>query len=179
MSTMQITTFDFTSFSDITIYVNFTALQSIPVAINTLTNMFAAAYGLNTTVKLTSQPMIAAVDAGYDYAAFAGVMFIGFAVLMPPIGVSMELVEDRETRAKNQLRVNGFGFGLYFSAVFTVEMCIMFALLGVLGSVQKSLLHFYLAFLLMCFNVVICPNYLLYIKKNVEFQLNLYFDNIF
>ena len=98
INTMQITTFDFTSFADITIYVNFTALQSIPVAINTLTNMFAASYGFNTTVRLTSQPLIAAVDTGYDYAAFAGVMFVGFAVLFPPIGVSMEHVEDRETR---------------------------------------------------------------------------------
>ena len=35
-------------------------------------------------------------------------------------------------RAKNQLRVNGFGFGLYFSTVFTVELLIMVALLGVL-----------------------------------------------
>ena len=55
INTMQITTFDFASFTDITIYVNFTALQSIPVAINTLTNMFATSYGLNTSVKLTSQ----------------------------------------------------------------------------------------------------------------------------
>ena len=55
INTMQITTFDFASFTDITVYVNFTALQAIPVAINTLTNMFAASYGLNTTVKLTSQ----------------------------------------------------------------------------------------------------------------------------
>ena len=35
-------------------------------------------------------------------------------------------------RAKNQLRVNGFGFGLYFSTVFIVEFLIMVALLGVL-----------------------------------------------
>ena len=51
----QITMFDFRSLTDITAYVNFTALQSIPVAINTLTNMFATSYGLNTSVKLTSQ----------------------------------------------------------------------------------------------------------------------------
>ena len=98
MNTMQITTFDFASFTDITVYVNFTALQAIPVAINTLTNMFAASYGLDTTVRLTSQPLIAAVDTGYDYGAFAGVLFVGFAVLTPAVGVSFELVEDRETR---------------------------------------------------------------------------------
>ena len=51
----QITTFNFSTFTNIIAYVNFTAVQSIPVAINTLTNMFAASYGLNTTVKLTSQ----------------------------------------------------------------------------------------------------------------------------
>ena len=80
-------------------YVNFTALQAIPVAINTLTNMFAASYGLDATaVRLTSQPLIAAVDTGYDYGAFAGVMLVGFAVLTPAVGVSFELVEDRETR---------------------------------------------------------------------------------
>ena len=35
-------------------------------------------------------------------------------------------------RAKNQLRVNGVSFGLYFSTVFTVELLIMVAQLGFL-----------------------------------------------
>ncbi len=144
LASQQMAVVDFKSKNDMTILFNFTALQSIPVSINSLTNMYAAAYGLGGNVSVVSQPLAAEALSGFDYAAFAGVMFIGFTYLMLPMGLAMELVEDRELKCKNQLRVNGFGFGLYFSVHFVlmaVLMLIMILILLVLTFVSDHKLR--------------------------------------
>jgi hypothetical protein len=87
-------------FSDI--LFNFTALQSIPVSINSLSNMYATSYGLNY-ITVTSQPLKAKTPPTYDYASFAGAMFVGFCYLMMPIGLAMELIEDREVQSGRNL----------------------------------------------------------------------------
>ena len=47
-------------------------------------------------------------------------MFVGFTYCLIPIGMALELIEDREIRARNQLRVNGLSFGIYYGSFFFV-----------------------------------------------------------
>lgn len=38
------------------------------------------------------------VTAGFDGSVFGGALFIGFTYMFIPIGMAMELIEDREVR---------------------------------------------------------------------------------
>ena len=75
---------------------------------------------------------------GFDGGAFAGAMFIGFTYVMMPLGMGLELIEDREIRAKNQLRVNGLTFGLYFGSFFFVLGGMMLIAFGVLLALVQA-----------------------------------------
>ena len=91
-------------------------------------------------------------------------MFLGFVYVIAPLSGAMEMVEDREVcvcvlvgtrplfeshitqeiclqiRARNQLRVNGFSFGLYYASFFTVNGIMMLAMYGaLLGIVQVTI----------------------------------------
>ena len=85
----------------------------------------------------------------FDFSTFGGSMFIGFIYMFTPLMFAMELIEDREVisyfgqwsvsdlmnnaplkiRAKNQLRVNGLSFGIYYGSFFTVLCGMMFYVL--------------------------------------------------
>ena len=41
--------------------------------------------------------------SGFDSGSFTGGIFLGFTYVFMPIGMALELIEDREIRAKNQV----------------------------------------------------------------------------
>lgn len=101
----------------------------LPMALNDLSNSMAGIVGLDEKIRLTSQPFKSQNPTpGFDGLQFTGAMFLGFTYVIMIIGLSLELIQDREIRAKNQLRVNGLGFYLYFASFYSVLLPMMFIL---------------------------------------------------
>eukprot|EP00095_Tigriopus_kingsejongensis_P007732 maker-scaffold200_size264178-snap-gene-0.9 protein:Tk07732 transcript:maker-scaffold200_size264178-snap-gene-0.9-mRNA-1 annotation:"atp-binding cassette sub-family a member 5" len=71
-------------------------------------------------------------SANFDFGSFGGTIFIGFTYVLIPIGLALELIEDREIRARNQLRVNGLTFGLYYGSFYLVLGGMMLIILAAL-----------------------------------------------
>ena len=71
-----------------------------PMALNDLTNAIASMNGLYTPINITSQPFKSqSLPSGFDGASFAGAMFLGFTYVLMCIGLSMDLIYDREVNS--------------------------------------------------------------------------------
>ena len=87
----------------------------------------------DSRINITSQPFkTQSPSPQFDGLLFGGSTFIGFTYVIMVMGFALELIYDREIRAKNQLRVNGLGFYLYFGSFYTVLGVMMFILCGAL-----------------------------------------------
>lgn len=142
MNTSHLTTYKVLNFQpgtpfDLTLVLNDTAQHVLPVAVNALTNTIASYFGL-PHINLTSLPITTGSPiAEFDGGAFVGNMFVGFTYVIMAMGLSLELIEDREMRVKNQLRVNGLNFYLYYGSFFTILGPMMWILCGIiLGLIQ-------------------------------------------
>ena len=113
----------------------------LPLALNDLSNAVASSLGLGS-IHLTSQPFkTQSPPAGFDGLSFAGSIFLGFTYVIMVMGLAMELIADREIRAKNQLRVNGLDFYIYFGSFYTVfgaMIVILCAALLAMAQVRKK-----------------------------------------
>ena len=86
---------------------------------------------------VVSLPFPSEYSAEFDYSSFGAGIFFGLVFVFGAIGSGLGIVEDREIRAKNQLRVNGFSFGLYFGVWTTINAAQMVFLWGaIMGLVQ-------------------------------------------
>ncbi|XP_065570568.1 ABC-type organic anion transporter ABCA8-like [Artemia franciscana] len=73
----------------------------------------------------------------FNPGQFSSAIFIGMVFILTPTSLNIDLVQDRETRAKNQLRVNGLSFGIYFGSYFIVlGVMILFTYGCLLGLIQ-------------------------------------------
>ncbi|KAF4526763.1 hypothetical protein B566_EDAN015792 [Ephemera danica] len=129
---------------EVTIVYNDTAQHSLPVALNLVSNAFyrlvLAEQGLEappdpiTTRTLPLQVTSEPVD--FNIGLFSSSILIGMIFLLVPVSLACDMVYDREIRAKNQLRVNGLSFFMYFSTYFIVLGALMViicaALLGLI-----------------------------------------------
>ena len=59
---------------------------------------------------------------------------VGITYAFIPCGFALELIHDRQIRARNQLRVNGVSFAMYFATFFIVLGGLLFLLLLLLLS---------------------------------------------
>jgi len=113
-------------------YFNDTAQHSIPVMINALSNAYAMLYDIGN-ISLTSKPFrLTEIPVSFDGGSFGGNLLIGITYAFIPCGFALELITDRHIRAKNQLRVNGLTFPLYFGSFFLVLGLLMLFLLCIL-----------------------------------------------
>ncbi|XP_055600772.1 cholesterol transporter ABCA5-like isoform X2 [Uranotaenia lowii] len=78
--------------------------------------------------RQTSQPQ------EFNIGTFSSALFVGMIFVLIPVSLAVDMVYDREMKAKNQLRVNGLSSSLYLSAYFIVLSGLMIlicaALLG-------------------------------------------------
>ncbi|XP_068227005.1 cholesterol transporter ABCA5-like [Palaemon carinicauda] len=108
---------------NMTMGFNDTYIHSIPILLNILSNSILNSAGVNNSISLYSQllPMFETA-ASFDVASFFAPTMIGFTFTMMPAGLGIELVQDRETKIRDLLRLNGVGFHMYFLSVLCVMM---------------------------------------------------------
>ena len=70
----------------------------------------------------------------FNIGTFSSALFVGMLFVLLPCSLAVDMVYDREMKAKNQLRVNGLSSALYLSSFFIVLSGLMLiicaALLG-------------------------------------------------
>ena len=114
-------------------YFNTTAQHSLPVLVNSFSNAQARQLGLQGNITVSSQSFRkTTVAPGFDGSSFGGNMLVGITYVFIPCGFALELIYDREIRARNQLRVNGLTFTMYFGTFFVVLGGLLLLLLCIL-----------------------------------------------
>ncbi|KAK3091975.1 hypothetical protein FSP39_024134 [Pinctada imbricata] len=116
---------------------NTTAAHSIPVLVNLLSNGLLYGYSAITGNNVTSQiagyskPWPAEKKLEYNQSAFSAVILLGVGLLVIAPGFAVDLVIDRERKARCQLRVSGVTQTVYWLSNFCVDIA-KFLVTGVL-----------------------------------------------
>jgi len=89
----------------ITVLYNDTAVHSLPIGLNLLSNALAAMVGpiAMPLIKTNSNPWPVQDFTGKEYTSFAAAMFIGLAMVYVPASLAMLLVREREVSKKDGL----------------------------------------------------------------------------
>ncbi|KAK9876012.1 hypothetical protein WA026_011128 [Henosepilachna vigintioctopunctata] len=139
MAAVNINSFDYPDYSMTVIY-NDTYQHGLPVVINFISN---ALYRLMSPdevrtdlwepIEVNAQPLQqTAQPEGFNLGVFSAATFMGMIFVLVPASLSVDMVYDREIKAKNQLRVNGLSFGLYFLTYLLVLLGLMFIICSAL-----------------------------------------------
>ncbi|CAK9809913.1 Cholesterol transporter ABCA5 [Anthophora plagiata] len=123
---------------NLTVAYNDTMQHSLPILINLLSNTYHRLISNKDDLKpievkthpfqQTSQPQ------EFNIGTASSAVFIGMNFVLLPITLVVDMVYDREIKAKNQLRVNGLTFSMYFLTYFIVLVGLMaFICLCILG----------------------------------------------
>lgn len=121
----------------VTALYNDTTQHSLPIVLNLFSN---ALYRMMTgedfqPIEIRAHPFRqTAQPQEFNLGTFSSALFIGMIFVLIPVSLAVDMVYDREMKAKNQLRVNGLTSSMYFSAYFIVLSGLMIiicaALLG-------------------------------------------------
>ncbi|KAG8236660.1 hypothetical protein J437_LFUL014508, partial [Ladona fulva] len=121
---------DSTSISMTAIY-NDTLQHSLPILVNIINN---AVYrmvvnpedrGVYPLIVKTHPFQMTSQPAEFNSGSFSSSLFIGMIFVLVPISLAVDMVYDREVKAKNQLRVNGLSSAIYFIIYFVVLGALM------------------------------------------------------
>ncbi|XP_058795656.1 cholesterol transporter ABCA5-like isoform X2 [Phymastichus coffea] len=136
MAILNVTGYNVTKIN-VTVIYNDTMQHSLPLVLNVFTNAFRKTLAIDQTEPIrvkthpfqqTSQPQ------EFNIGIASTALFIGMDLVLVPITLAVDMVYDREIRAKNQLRVNGLSFTAYFLSYFVVLIGLMaFICLCILG----------------------------------------------
>lgn len=121
------------SFTDknitLTVLYNDTAQHSLPVVLNMITNAIHRVFTGSSEVlpiEIRSHPFQqTAQPQEFNLGTFSSALFVGMIFVLVPVSLSVDMVYDREMKAKNQLRVNGLTTKIYFIAYFIVMAGLM------------------------------------------------------
>ena len=109
----------------VTALYNDTTQHSLPIVMNLLSN---ALYRMNVrttddyqAIEVRSHPFKqTAQPQEFNLGTLSSAVFVGMIFVLIPVSLAVDMVYDREMKAKNQLRVNGLTSNLYFLAYFIV-----------------------------------------------------------
>ncbi|KAJ8680638.1 hypothetical protein QAD02_016425, partial [Eretmocerus hayati] len=107
---------------------NDTLQHSLPIVLNAFMNAYR-----NTLVPGPTQPIRikthpfqqTAQPQEFNMGITSAAIFIGMDIVLVPITLAVDMVYDREIKARNQLRVNGLSFAQYFLTYFVVLVGLM------------------------------------------------------
>ncbi|KAH9638909.1 hypothetical protein HF086_004439 [Spodoptera exigua] len=128
-------------------YYNSTYTHSLPIIVNLLDNsvykVLMSASGLMESYKpievLTHPFQQTEQQEEFNLGNVVCAIFMGMIFALVPVTLAVDIVYDREIKAKNQLRVNGLSMSMYFLTYFTVLIFIMILTsVGVLVLRKKS-----------------------------------------
>ncbi|CAL4074301.1 unnamed protein product, partial [Meganyctiphanes norvegica] len=110
---------------DLTLLYSDQKVHSIPILTNLVSNAvlrYANGDEPNTPqLTVYSQQLPSeSISATFDFSVFYAPFLLGMPFVLVPAGFTMDLVQDREIKARNLLRLNGVGFNTYFFSYFLV-----------------------------------------------------------
>lgn len=122
-----------TSISDrnitLTVLYNDTTQHSLPVVLNVISNAIFFALSDSSDlqpIEIRSHPFQqTAQPQEFNIGTFSSALFVGMIFVLVPCSLAVDMVYDREMKAKNQLRVNGLTTKIYFIAYFIVMAGLM------------------------------------------------------
>ncbi|XP_035448265.1 cholesterol transporter ABCA5 isoform X1 [Spodoptera frugiperda] len=114
-------------------YYNSTYTHSLPIIVNLLDNsvyrVLMSASGLIESFKpieVSTHPFQQTEQQEeFNLGNVVCAIFMGMIFALVPVTLAVDIVYDREIKAKNQLRVNGLSMSMYFLTYFTVLIFIM------------------------------------------------------
>ena len=135
---------------DLLIVANDVKTHILPLVLNDFSKTMATFYGVGGNISLTSHPFKAAKTGQpptqFDGATFSGSIFLGFTYTLVIMGFALELIYDRQVKernfgnpfvikylffgliqvqAKNQLRVNGLSYYMYYGSFLAPMMVVV------------------------------------------------------
>lgn len=119
----------------VTALYNDTTQHSLPIVLNLFSN---ALYRMMTgedfqPIEIRAHPFRqTAQPQEFNLGTFSSALFIGMIFVLIPVSLAVDIVYDREMKAKNQLRVNGLTASIYFSAYFIVLSGLMIVICAAL-----------------------------------------------
>ncbi|XP_043210381.1 phospholipid-transporting ATPase ABCA3-like, partial [Amphibalanus amphitrite] len=122
-----------TSAGEAAVVLHDQAIHSPAVVLNAINNgrlsqLLQSAFNSSAALSVTSHPLPSGVTLDFDSSVFFSSFMVGFLFLMVPCSIAGELVQERELKIRNQLRVNGLSFTTYFLSFFIVVFGLFFAL---------------------------------------------------
>ncbi|GAB1868912.1 ABC transporter domain-containing protein [Camponotus japonicus] len=123
---------------NLTVIYNDTMQHSLPILINILSNTYYRLFSDKndpTRIEVKTHPFQqTSQPQEFNIGTASCALFIGMDFVLLPITLAVDMVYDREIKAKNQLRVNGLSFPMYFLSYFIVLVGLMsFICLCILG----------------------------------------------
>ncbi|XP_017782555.1 PREDICTED: ATP-binding cassette sub-family A member 5-like [Nicrophorus vespilloides] len=127
MAALNVNSFSYPDVS-LTLIYNDTMQHSLPIMINLISNAIyrlmspeRLSHGNWEPIEVMAQPFPQTVQPQeFNMGVFTTATFIGMIFVLVPASLAIDLVYDREIKAKNQLRVNGLSFSMYFVTFFMV-----------------------------------------------------------
>ncbi|KPJ13052.1 ABC transporter A family member 6 [Papilio machaon] len=114
-------------------YFNSTYTHSLPIIINLLDNsiyrvLMSASNQLSSfkPIEVLTHPFQQTEQQEeFNLGNMVCAIFMGMIFGLVPVTLAVDIVYDREIKAKNQLRVNGLSMSMYFLTYFTILIFIM------------------------------------------------------
>lgn len=139
-----------------TLLYNDTCQHSLPIILNLLNNVLYRMYVDSTDepIEIRTHPFQQTIQPQqFNIGTLSSAIFVGMIFILLPVSLAIDIVYDREMKAKNQLRVNGLSTMLYFTAYMVVLTGLMIILwLALMGLI---FLFDIPAFVKVCFTMVI------------------------
>ena len=88
-----------TSFTNLILYYNDSAVFSVPYLLNTLSNFNARLNGLKSiNASMTPWPQVQTDTAFFNPTSFSTLIILGISLIFPLVSFGAEIVQDREVR---------------------------------------------------------------------------------
>ncbi|XP_050501513.1 cholesterol transporter ABCA5-like isoform X2 [Diabrotica virgifera virgifera] len=117
---------DFSSSSqNISVLYNGSYSNNLPMFINLISNTFYSMAATTGKIAVTTYPFELPPTNVSPTPASPGNFILGMIFLFAPIVLAVDMVYEREIKARNQLRVNGLPFTVYFTSFFLVQILLM------------------------------------------------------
>ncbi|KAK6641556.1 hypothetical protein RUM44_013268 [Polyplax serrata] len=121
MAALNINVFDPPVFN-VTLIYNDTMQHSLPILMNLFNNALYRFLVHNKNGRTLESPIVmkthpfqqTSQPEGLHFGTFTSALFIGMTFVLVPVSLAVDMVYDREIKARNQLRVNGLSFSQYF-----------------------------------------------------------------
>ncbi|XP_047518693.1 cholesterol transporter ABCA5-like isoform X1 [Pieris napi] len=120
-------------YGNILAYYNSTYTHSLPIIVNLLDNsiyrvLMSAAGQIDSfrPIEVLTHPFQQTEQPEeFNLGSVVCAIFMGMIFALVPVTLAVDIVYDREIKAKNQLRVNGLSMSMYFLTYFTILIFIM------------------------------------------------------